>query len=85
MQEVIIYRNPAEAALWSMLLSYVGFVFIMSLIVFLISGFLVDGTVRKQKLRFRRFPVIYRAIDNGYVSLAVGLAAACFCSYWLLG
>ena len=85
MQEVIIYRSPAEAAIWDMLLSDVGFAFIVSLIVFLVSVLLVDETVRKQRLRFRHIPVIFRAISNGYVSLAFGLAAASFCSWWLLG
>lgn len=85
MQEVIIYRSPAEAALWNMLLSDVGFAFIVSLIVFLVSVFLVDGTIRKRLWRFRRGSAIWWAINNGYISLAIGLAAACFCSWWLLG
>ena len=85
MQEVILYRSPAEAAIWDMLLSDVGFAFIVSLIVFIISVVLVDGTIRKQLWRFRRRAAIWRAIDNGYASLAFGLVAACFCSWLILG
>ena len=85
MQEVIIYRNPAEAALWNMLLTDVGFAFSMSLIVFLISVFLVDRTIRRQLWRFRRRSAIWRVIHNGYVTIAFGLVNAGFCGYWLLG
>ena len=85
MQEIIIYRNPAEAAIWNMLLSDVGFALtlIVWLIVFLVSIVSLGEIIRKQRMRFRRFPVIYRTFDRGYVSIAFGLVVASFCSWFL--
>ena len=87
MQEIIIYRNPAEAAIWNMLLSDVGFALIVWLIVFLVSfvsfNKIINEIIRKQRMWFRRFPVIYRMFGHGYVSIAFGLVVASFCSWFL--
>ena len=83
MQEIIIYRNPAEAAIWNMLLSDVGFALIVWLIVFFVSIVSFNEIIRKHRMWFRRFPVIYRMFNHRYVIIAFGLVVASFCSWFL--
>lgn len=78
MQEIIVYRNPAEAAFWNTIMSADNiFPIIAGVVVFFAVLLITDSLVRKSKIR-----AIY-TLSNSYVSLIVGAICGIFTAWYM--
>lgn len=57
MQEIIIYRNPAEAAFWNMMTSGDAIVYLIAAVMFIVGVWLTNiaGECTVRGWRFRRY------------------------------
>lgn len=78
MQEIIVYRNPAEAAFWNTIMSADNiFPIFVGVVVFFAVLLITDSLVRKSKIR-----AIYN-LRNSYVSLIVGAICGIFTVWYM--
>lgn len=78
MQEIIVYRNPAEAAFWNTIMSSNNlFPIIVGVVVFFAVLLVTDSLVRKSKIR-----AIYN-LSNSYFPLIVGTICGIFTAWYM--
>jgi len=80
-QEIIVYRNPGEKAMWDMLMSGEAFPIMMAVVVCVIVIASFDHVIGLRGRRMVDRLVGWR--NAGYVSLAAGFMAA-VATWWLL-
>lgn len=89
MTEIIVYRNPFEAAFWNLLSSNGGVIFplIMGLVAFFISMAVVDTYFHRWAVRISPW---WRQLDRSIqkewdnrVQFTVSTIVACAVIYWL--
>ena len=77
MQEIIVYRSPAEAIMWQFLTSADGFVFITFFATFVIT-FLVVNRILDLFPWYRRLRT-----TKSYIPLTIALASSVLVAYFM--
>lgn len=76
MQQIIVYRNPAEAAFWDLLLNSPNmFPISMGVVVFFVVLLLSDHVIRGNRFT--------RHMANSYASLVIGSVAGVFTTWYM--
>lgn len=76
MQQIIVYRNPAEAAFWDLLLNSPNmFPIGVGIVVFFVVLLISDNVMRRNR--------VMRRMANSYASLVIGAVAGVIITWYM--